>query len=72
MLGLIGTCMIFSAITLKYILLSTTIGLVSMISFIIIYFPIKENINTQLTKVMKIDLIASIILFVAFILYILI
>ncbi len=71
MLGLIGICMIFSSITLEYILLSTTIGLVSMISFIILYFPNKDNINKQLTKVMKIDLIASLFLFIAFLFYIL-
>lgn len=61
--GIIGGLIIFSAITKKYYEISTIAGLISMMSFIIMYFLI-GNINNELSKVMIIDVIATIILLI--------
>ncbi len=66
--GIVGGLMIYSAITKKYYSISVTVGLISMISFIILYF-LMNGINMELEKVMKIDLVAAIILIVGFMLY---
>ncbi len=69
--GIIGGLMIYSAIVKKHYELSTIAGLVSMTSFIILYFFIGNNINSELRKVMMIDVVATVILFVGFILFLL-
>ena len=69
--GIIGGLMIFSAILKKYYELSTIAGLVSMTSFIIFYFLIGNNINSELKKVMIIDVFATVILCIGFILFLL-
>ena len=69
MLGIIGGVMIFSAISKKYYSLSVIIGLISMVSFIILCFLIDGNINAELQKVMKIDIVAILILLVGYGLY---
>jgi hypothetical protein len=62
--GIIGGLMLFSAITKKHYDISTIAGLVSMVSFIILYFLIGENINAELKKVMLIDCVATALLVV--------
>ena len=66
--GIVGGLMIYSAILKKYYSISVTVGLISMISFIILYF-LMNGINAELEKVMKIDLVAVVILLVVFLLY---
>ena len=64
--GIIGGIMIFSAIFKKYYDLSVVIGLVSMTSFVILYFMI-GNINIELNKVFKIDCIGILVLLIGYI-----
>ena len=68
MLGIIGGVMIFSAISKKYYSLSVSIGLISMVSFIILY-ALVGNINPELQKVMKIDIAGILILLIGYSLY---
>ena len=67
--GIIGGIMIYSAIAKKYYEISTTIGLISMVSFILLFFFIDKEINSELKKVMIIDIIATIILCIGIILF---
>jgi heme A synthase len=60
--GIIGGLMIYSAIVKKQYEIASTAGLISMISFIILYFLIDKEINTELKKVMMIDVVATVIL----------
>lgn len=69
--GIIGGVMIFSAISQLYYELSIIIGMISMVSFIILFQGIKGDINAELTKVMKIDIVGIIILLVGTVLYLL-
>ncbi len=69
--GIIGGLMIFSALVKKYYEISTIAGLVSMTSFIILYFLIGKGINSELKKVMIIDVVATVILCIGFILFLL-
>jgi heme A synthase len=69
--GIIGGLMIFSALVKKYYEISTIAGLVSMTSFIILYFLIGKGINSALKKVMMIDVVATVILCIGFILFLL-
>jgi len=69
--GIIGGLMIYSALVKKHYELSTIAGLVSMTSFIILYFIIGKDINQELKKVMMIDVVATVILCIGFILFIL-
>ena len=67
--GIIGGLMIYSALSKKYYELSTLIGLVSMISFLLLFFISSSQINDALTKVMKIDAAAILLLIIGFMLY---
>jgi hypothetical protein len=69
--GIIGGLMVYSAIVKKYYELSTIAGLVSMTSFIFLYFLIGKDISQELKKVMIIDLIATVILCIGFFSFIL-
>ncbi len=62
--GIIGGLMIFSAISKKYYEVATIVGLISMVSFIMLYFLINNGINSELRKVMIADVVATIILLV--------
>ena len=66
--GIVGGLMIYSAITKKYYSISVAVGLISMISFVILYFLI-NGINTELQNVMKIDLVGIAVLIIGFLLY---
>jgi hypothetical protein len=67
--GLVGGLMIVSAITKKYYELATGAGLVSMVSFIVLYLLIGKEINTELKRVMQIDVVATVVLLIGFLLY---
>jgi hypothetical protein len=69
--GIIGGLMIYSAIVKKHYEIATIVGLISMISFIILYFSIDKGINSELKKVMMIDFVASVILCFGLILFLL-
>ena len=62
--GIIGGLMIFSAIVKKYYEIATIAGLISMTSFILLYFLIDRGISSELKKVMVIDILASLILLI--------
>ena len=67
--GLVGGLMIYGAITKKYYDLATLAGLISMVSFLLLYFMMNGSINKALTKVMWIDVFAVILLVIGFIAY---
>ncbi len=66
--GIVGGLMLYAAILKKHYSLSITVGLVSMISFIVLYFSL-EGINQNLEKVMRIDFIATALLIIVFAVY---
>lgn len=68
LLGLVGAFMIYSAFTKKYYEASTIMGFISMIAFIVLFYLI-GNINPELKKVMIIDVVATIILTIGVIAY---
>ena len=59
---IIGGLMIYSSVMKKNYEISTISGLISMISFIVLFFLTEKPINSKLKKVMVIDSIASAIL----------
>ncbi len=67
--GIIGGVMIYSAITKQNYALAVTTGLISMISFIVLYKVIGGGVNPELTKVMKIDIVGIVILIIGFVLF---
>ncbi|MEM1119995.1 MAG: phosphopantetheine adenylyltransferase [Bacteroidota bacterium] len=67
--GIVGGLMIYAAISNKHIALVTTVGFISMLSFIGLYFMIDGAINPALTKVMKIDVVASVVLLLGYLFY---
>ena len=66
--GIVGGLMIYSSVSKKYYSVSVTVGLISMISFIILYF-LMNGISTDLGKIMKIDLAAVLLLSFGFFLF---
>ncbi len=62
--GIIGGLMIASAISRKNYTVATVTGLVSMVSFIVLYFWIGKDISSQLKRVMTIDVLATVLLLV--------
>jgi hypothetical protein len=67
--GIIGGLMIYSAVAKKHYEVSTVIGFISMISFIVLFFQIGGDINSELKKVMTIDIVGTVILCIGFILF---
>jgi hypothetical protein len=66
--GIIGFGLIFSAIKKKYYLAASVVGLVSMISFICLYYWIGD-INAQLQSVMWVDMLVGAALLLVTVLY---
>lgn len=66
--GLIGAGLIFSAIKKSFYGWASTIGLISMVSFIVLFYEI-GGINHQLRSVMLIDVFVSIALFLTAVVY---
>ena len=67
--GIIGGLLLYSALIRKYYDLATLIGMISMVSFLLLFFRIDGKINDSLTTVMKIDVFAIIQLLIGFMLY---
>jgi len=67
--GIIGGIMIYSAISQKHYSLAVSIGLISMVSFIVLLKFTNGAINPELIKVMKVDIVGIIILLSGFLLY---
>jgi hypothetical protein len=67
--GIIGGFMLYAAITKNHLTLASIIGLMSMISFLILYFVSAGHINESLTKVMKIDVVAAAFLLITYLVY---
>jgi len=67
--GIVGGLMIYSAISKKNYDQSVIIGLVSMVSFALLFFLSKGEINTELNKVLKADLVGIVILVIGYLLY---
>lgn len=67
--GIIGGLIIYSAISKKYYSLSVIVGLISMVSFLILFKLVDGNVNAELEKVMSIDIAGIIILLIGYGLY---
>lgn len=68
--GIVGGLMLFSSISRQYYSLACTVGLVSMVSFMILYYIIGPNqIHIALKKIMWTDVVASVVLIIAWILH---
>ncbi|MEL6193419.1 MAG: hypothetical protein AAFR66_15275 [Bacteroidota bacterium] len=67
--GIIGGIMIFSAISKKYYTLAVAIGMISMLSFVLLFLLMKGEVNPELRKVMYVDLIGIAVLLGGFILF---
>lgn len=67
--AMIGGLMIYSALSKNYYELSTLLGLISMLSFVLLYFLISGEISKELSQVMKVDVLASLFLLVSFVLF---
>jgi len=64
MFGIIGGIMIYSALTKRNYSMAIVIGLISMVSFFILYKFQQGEINPELTKVMRIDVVGIVVLLV--------
>ena len=71
MFGVVGGLILYSAFTKRYYEVSTLAGLVSMVSFVGLYYLVDKPINAELKRVMQIDVFAIIILMVGLGLYLL-
>jgi hypothetical protein len=68
--GIVGGLMLFSAISRQHYSLACIVGLVSMVSFIVLYYLIGPNqIHIALKKIMWTDVIASVVLIIAWVLH---
>ncbi|MCU0324615.1 MAG: hypothetical protein MUF45_05105 [Spirosomaceae bacterium] len=67
--GIVGGLMIYSAIFKKNYDVATTIGLISMVSFILLFFIIGKEISLELKRVMIADVMATVILCVGYFLF---
>lgn len=61
--------MIYASLVKMYYDLATIVGLISMVSFILLYLKIGKELNINLQRVMIIDIVGTIILCLGFILY---
>ena len=66
--GVVSLVLIHATFTKSNYILATIIGLISMLSFVLLYYHIGE-INKELKTVMVIDFISSLFLLVVFIIY---
>lgn len=67
--GIVGGVMIYSSITKRNYPMSVCIGLISMISFVVLLKLTNGEVNPELNKVMKIDVVGIVILLIGFCLY---
>lgn len=68
-LGIIGGLMIYAAIAKKNYDLVTIVGLVSMVAFVVLYNLVGGELNSELSKVMKIDVFAIAVLLIGYLFY---
>ena len=66
--AIVGGLLIYAAIAKKNYDLAFVVGMVSMVSFVILYQSI-GGVNPELTKVMKIDIGAIVILLLGYLLF---
>ncbi len=69
LLGIVGGLMIYSAISKKHYDLTTLVGMVSMVSFLLLYFIMDGEINAALAVVMKFDVFAILLLLIGYLLH---
>ena len=62
--------MIYAGIVKKYYKIATTMGLISMISFILLFVLIDKDINSELKKVVVVDIAATVILCTGLVLFV--
>jgi len=67
--GIVGGIMLYSAITRKNYSMAVLIGLVSMISFIVLLKFATGEINSELHKVMKVDIVGIVALAIGCVFY---
>ena len=67
--GIIGGIMIFSAIRKSNYSMAVCIGIISMVSFVLLLKLTNGDINEELNKVMKIDIVGIVILLIGYALY---
>ena len=67
--GIIGGFMMYAAFQPAYFSLATLMGLLSMASFVLLYFAVGKNVHQELKVVVKMDIFAAVILVTAYILY---
>lgn len=60
--GIVGGIMIYSSFTKRYYSLALLIGFISMISFLILFMIVDGEINSELNKVLKADIVGLIFL----------
>jgi hypothetical protein len=65
--AVIGSLLIYTSLSKKQMEIAFTAGLVSMVSFIILYFLVGNGVNKELTNVMKIDIAGTVCLILAYI-----
>lgn len=69
LLGIMGGLLIYSAISKKNYRLTTCVGMISMVSFVILYILMNGEINSELSRVMKVDVVAIVILLIGIVCY---
>lgn len=69
--GIVGGYMIVSAMVGDFYSSATLMGMISMLSFILLYVIIPGEINSALKKVMKIDIWAAAVLGLAYFIHLL-
>lgn len=57
--GIVGGILVYASIAKEFYELATLVGLVSMVSFVILYFVIPGSKNANLKKVMLTDVVLS-------------
>lgn len=61
--------MMYSAISKKYYDLSVIIGLISMVSFVVLSKFVAGDINAELSKVLKVDIVGICVLVIGYAIY---
>jgi len=64
--AIVGGILLYAAIQKKYYHLATLLGLISMVSFLLLFYLVDGPINKELTKVMYIDVLGICILLMGF------
>ena len=65
--GIVGGYMIYAAVLKQHYSTAVLIGMISMVSFVGLYYSVNGQLNSELTKVMYIDLGAIVILVLGYI-----